>query len=521
MLAIDFGTSRTKVSTIDRESLQPKLVELGREVRAILPSVFHLALDGQIRTGDDAVGHGQAFPAGLVRRILPDLHRTEPVLRSGHRIARKQFISILFSMIRQETSRLYHQGAPLSECQIVVRSSTEILAREVLQTSALEAGFSKVHITETSVAAPASLPIESRPPLLILCDIGAEYSELSLLSKSGSGYRVHPATTPTRGSGLDSIDASLWDILVQNQDIAVAIHADTGALRQRLRVLKESFQRFGRPTETFNPSSSSPIEIAQSHMAQAIQSFLKSLESLALNFRESASSLDVSQVPLYVIGGGSQLEGASETLAETGLKGPRLTSPGQEFASVLGAVQHYLETASPGSPQAERQYEASPTPMSQKVVFSEVQLEKELRNRLESATSWNEASSSWAPICTQILLEWGQARWQLNRQESLNWFSLLFSGKNTDQNAESLVLDSTSNSEAESPASIKRLALVIVKEKATEVHYLLRIHVFQNGRFWEHKVTIQSTSYDVVPSFVRKQLLANNGHLEFVLSSNP
>lgn len=521
MLAIDFGTSRTKVSTIDHESRQPKLVELGREVRAILPSVFHVAPDGQIRAGDDAVGHGQAFPAGLVRRLLPDLHRTEPVLRSGHRIARKQFVSLLFSMIRQEVSRLYHQGAPLSECQIIVRSSTEILAREVLQTSALEAGFSKVHITETSVAAPASLPIESRPPLLILCDIGAEYSEFALLSKSSSGYRVHPATTPTRGSGLDSIDASLWDILLQNQDLAATIHADTGALRQRVRVLKESFQRFGRPTETFNPSSSSPIEIAQSHMAQAIQSFLKSLESLALNFRESASTLDISQVPLYIIGGGSQLEGASETLAQTGLKGPRLTSPGQEFASVLGAAQHYLETTASNSSTAGRHPETSPPPLSQKVAFSEAQLEKELTNRLESATSWSEASSSWAPICTQILLEWGQVRWQLSRQESLTWFSLLFSGKNSGQNAESLALDSTSISEAESPASIKRLALVIMKEKATEVHYFLRIHVFQNGRFWEHKVTIQSTSYDVVPSIVRKQLLANNGHLEFVLSSNP
>jgi molecular chaperone DnaK (HSP70) len=56
ILAIDFGTSRTKVAFFDKHAGKAQLVELGTEIRTVLPSVFYIPkeLQGKRLVGDDA-----------------------------------------------------------------------------------------------------------------------------------------------------------------------------------------------------------------------------------------------------------------------------------------------------------------------------------------------------------------------------------------------------------------------------------------------------------------------------------
>ena len=53
-IAIDFGSTRTKVAYPDGVPIKPKLIELGREARSIVPSLFCIAKDGNVLVGDDA-----------------------------------------------------------------------------------------------------------------------------------------------------------------------------------------------------------------------------------------------------------------------------------------------------------------------------------------------------------------------------------------------------------------------------------------------------------------------------------
>ena len=67
-LAIDFGTSRTKVAYFDEASGKAQLVEIGREIRTVLPSVFYIPKEGQGErlVGDDAQDMVDSDPEGIV-----------------------------------------------------------------------------------------------------------------------------------------------------------------------------------------------------------------------------------------------------------------------------------------------------------------------------------------------------------------------------------------------------------------------------------------------------------------------
>jgi len=64
-VAIDFGTTRTKVAYYDVNRREPRLVELGRQTPAIIPSIFYVSPEGDQLVGDDA----QEMPADLAHSM--------------------------------------------------------------------------------------------------------------------------------------------------------------------------------------------------------------------------------------------------------------------------------------------------------------------------------------------------------------------------------------------------------------------------------------------------------------------
>lgn len=77
-IAIDFGSSRTKVSYFDDNEKKARLVELGREVRAVLPSLFYLPYEGdeeKILVGDDASDMVDKEPEGIIYGLKKEIHR--------------------------------------------------------------------------------------------------------------------------------------------------------------------------------------------------------------------------------------------------------------------------------------------------------------------------------------------------------------------------------------------------------------------------------------------------------------
>jgi molecular chaperone DnaK (HSP70) len=82
-LAIDFGTSRTKVAYFDEDRDKPVLVDIGRNIRTMIPSAFYIPqpVDGKIDeskiyVGDDAEDMLDDDPDGYVIAIKKEIHKT-------------------------------------------------------------------------------------------------------------------------------------------------------------------------------------------------------------------------------------------------------------------------------------------------------------------------------------------------------------------------------------------------------------------------------------------------------------
>ena len=80
-IAIDFGTTRTKVAYFDEDRGECRLAELGRENRAIIPSVFYIPKDGKGErcVGDDALEMVDQDPAGIRRQLKREIHQLRKI----------------------------------------------------------------------------------------------------------------------------------------------------------------------------------------------------------------------------------------------------------------------------------------------------------------------------------------------------------------------------------------------------------------------------------------------------------
>ena len=104
-IAIDFGTTRTKMAYFDPDRNEPRLIEVGREVRPVVPSVFYLPLEGQGKrlVGDDAQEQVEIDPEGVVIGLKKDIHRLGKIRCGVGRasVGRVELASDLFAHFAQ------------------------------------------------------------------------------------------------------------------------------------------------------------------------------------------------------------------------------------------------------------------------------------------------------------------------------------------------------------------------------------------------------------------------------------
>ncbi len=530
-IAIEFGSARTKVAALETGTRRPFMLELGREVRSILPSVFHIAGDGTIRVGDEAIAYGSGDPAGVVRRLSSELHRPEPIYRGGQRIERRDLITKLFEQIRNDSNRHYFPEYPITDCILVVRSSVDSIQRDILRDAAVRAGFQAATIKEAPLAALdyAAAEIGLGTEVVIVGDVGGENTEFTLLERSPKGFRVHPASMPIQGCGADSIEGSLWDAIVPQIEAAGLPSVDLAGVRQRLRQLKESFARFRQDKEVV-AIATGHLEISRDQMSQAMNQFTRAVEETLARFKTACSTIDISQAPILLVGGGSRLEGLSSLFKTCGLHGALFASPAWEFAAVLGAVCQKLPdktTNASGSPSTSKQVlEHSPEAERQltgKTCLFDTEKEaalavKEVVEKISTDLELGPDGGRLAPRIVELMLEWGSQRWNASTGAVLEKLWRLFFGLQSVQNSESSKLDKSSIlSHEESLPQLRRIAFVAMKEQATAVQYVLRLHLERQGRFWEQKVMVDELQWCDVPSVLRNGLMRNGRQVEIVL----
>ena len=151
-ISIDFGTSFSKSCIVDQSNNIGKVIELGREIRSLLPSVLYIPESGPIQIGDDAELQAMLDPKGIVRNLKAFLHRQDRLRRNDRSFSVCDLASELFKFVRTEVRRLYHLDSNASTCDVVISACSTIRDKECLGTAVEKAGFEKVRLIESPLA---------------------------------------------------------------------------------------------------------------------------------------------------------------------------------------------------------------------------------------------------------------------------------------------------------------------------------------------------------------------------------
>ena len=362
-LAIDFGSTRTKVAYFDSSKNEPQLIELGQEIRAIIPSVFYIPKEGDRLVGDDALMMVDHDPEGIVIGLKKEIHRTGMVRCGPGRppIERVQLASDIFSLIRRLCQKevFLEKNINLNICTLTVPVSFEEKQRDCIRKAAELAGFKQIMLIEEPVAAARAWLSTAGKTLatdhVIICDAGGGTTDFGLLRYEKGRFESVP-DVPTDGfpSGGNDIDESILDrVLEAGTNDADSARNSRGAFLVKIRQAKELFAR--------HPASEKPISLNGITLQVPLKTVKdsghlyieKTVEGLKCFLIRCSNVVKAHEIPILLVGGGSRLSGLKEAI--------EVLAPGRvfqwnhsDYATVLGAATPLLKTVPKRSPQLQR-----------------------------------------------------------------------------------------------------------------------------------------------------------------------
>ena len=346
-LAIDFGTSRTKVAYFDEDRREPRLIEIGREIRAIIPSTFYVPLEGkgERQVGDDAQDRIEIDPQGVVIGLKKEIHRLgKKHFGLGRQsVGRVDLASDLFRSIRRICrEEVFHSD--VTACTLTVPVTFEEQKRECIRQAAELGGFREIKIVEEPVSAAQAWLVQTGQKFgnhVIVCDVGGGTTDLALLRYAGRRFEQVPEV-PTAGfaMGGNDIDESIFDQLLGLQDSEfnhdLAINQKAGFLI-KIRKLREMLPRDQRG-EFVVSLALEKFRVTRDVLEQSTSEFASRVKDEMRRFLTRCHQVgDLGESPLLLVGGASRLPGLKESLESL--------APGQvyiwnqsDYATVLGAV---------------------------------------------------------------------------------------------------------------------------------------------------------------------------------------
>ena len=358
-LAIDFGSTRTKVAYFNSSKNEARLIELGEEDRNIIPSVFYIPKEGNPSVGDDALMMVDHDPEGIVIGLKREIHRSVMVRCGPGRppIGRVQLASEIFSYIRRKCQKevFFEKNINLDICTLTVPVSFVEQQRDCIRKAAELAGFKHIMLIEEPVAAARAWLSTAGKTLatdhVIICDAGGGTTDFGLLRYEKGRFESVP-DVPTEGfpSGGNDIDESILDRVLEagTYDADSAINS-RGAFLVKIRKAKELFAR--------HPASEKPISLNGITLQVPLKTVKDSgqvyIEKTVKELRSFLSRCNtvgkVHEIPILLVGGGSRLSGLKEAI--------EVLAPGRvfqwnqsDYATVLGAATPLLKPVVPTTP---------------------------------------------------------------------------------------------------------------------------------------------------------------------------
>jgi len=190
MLAIDFGTTRTKAAHFDPFRGTVDLLRLGRQT-PWMPSLVYLSPDATRLFGDDAADMLESDPQRVVRTLKRQL-RNRSVRAGDQRATPSELLTAVLAHVRQVAQRQVPAYADAPPRSVVLTlpaagQSSGAQVEDLLNQAALMAGFTAVHLlTEPEAAAVAwmrQLPSEPADFVVVVLDCGGGTVDWACLRK--------------------------------------------------------------------------------------------------------------------------------------------------------------------------------------------------------------------------------------------------------------------------------------------------------------------------------------------------
>ena len=350
MLAIDFGTARTKVAIMDSVTGEPKMVPVGEDESPYLPTLFFIAKDGTITIGDNAERDAYEVPAGIVDDLKQNLRRSV-YKRNTQEKSPLQLLVALFEQIREivadEEGQLIET---FTEVILTHPAAWDVREEEILAEAAVKAGFSSTElISEPVAAAYECIAVDSLDyDEFVVLDCGAGTVDWAYLQNANGVLK----TIPKLGSdgnneiGGKYLDAKLQEAMLsaaakqESQDLAHQMKAKSSWFRIKIRRLKEKFNRTGKskPLSTSDGSVELSAEQMESITHEVFTS--KVVASFKPYYQRIVDEQNTNPV-LLLVGGATRVRGL-DTALEKQIKCKVLRFKTSDHAIVLGALRRGL-----------------------------------------------------------------------------------------------------------------------------------------------------------------------------------
>ncbi len=346
-LAIDFGTTRTKVAYYDTEREQARLVELGISQREIIPSVFYVPRRdrGEILVGDDAMAQIDIDPAGIVREIKREIDKLGKKYVGPGRLTptRVELAAEMLRTIRRRCEAGVFHGQQIDKCRLTVPVTYTESQRNKLYEAANLAGFNDIQFIDEPTAAARAWVEQQGERLgdhIVVVDVGGGTTDFSVVEWSHNRFRPDTHVLPEGfAQGGNDIDDHACDELLARQS-----ESDQDAVRQskdsflvKLRSIKEQFTR-GLKRQVMSSGQTS-VEVEQDVFHQAEAEFLNRLSEELTGFIKKCRSADINAPIAILVGGASRIAGLQSKVEEI-CPGKVFVWESADFATVLGAVDY-------------------------------------------------------------------------------------------------------------------------------------------------------------------------------------
>jgi len=353
-IAIDFGTSRTKLAYLDEATGRPELMRLGQRDDPFIPSLFYLPRDSeQVFLGDDAEAMLDQDPAGMVDVLKRKLHEAH-VRANRRRVTPQALLARLFADLRTRAGRELPSfgGVPADVLQLTVPAMYGRAQERVLREATQQAGFTEVVLVPEPVAAARAWLAQAgtEVPGVVVFDCGGGTVDWAYRRRHGADFRLVPECTPggdqVGGYDLDQeLLARVEDRL--DDDALAAMNGHEPEYLQKIRIVKERYCR-GLPLLPLRIGSSqirlSAADIEDAFEARFIRHAGEGLKGYLTQVRAVAGA---DQPPVLLVGGSARIKGLREALEQIG-DCETLWWERADYATVLGAVSGVVAESAPG-----------------------------------------------------------------------------------------------------------------------------------------------------------------------------